>query len=611
MSNPSFSNIDLWLFERAEGNLSPEQLAQLELFLLQHPELDVDSDVWQMAKVDKKNYVYPDMASLERKRRPVVAYGFIAFFLLFAGTTSYLFWNGTSDSEADLHLMAAQNSKLKQELLKQIDAIQSESSDSKMIQHQQGYEGVNAVSSQNAFMLRMNDDYANTRRNNQTSVNVPIPFNSTTVASLGFNEDTEFESTEISTSEVGQSALSSVQAGNTALIENVEGTQIAESTNSTYSAPILPEENISQVLDLFEVTEFNEKAETDPFGGRKWNPNRTQPNSIASNRSNYEKPSFKDRLSTFGRNLDRMMSAPIALKNSREPHYHVPGLTPSDISFSTAGTVVATRVQTNSRIQWLGSENEQFSNQVSVDGYSQQMRGGWGLQLNHQWYKDGGIQVGQAAVTYSPKISVSRWISVEPSIRLKMGNKRLDADLLEGVSMVEMDRGNEHDFYPNGAAPIGKNLWYKDLGLGMLVNTKWFFAGVQLDNLFRHKDNVYDNDWIDPRRAHNYFTATFGTDWMSRNEKLKFSPYVVYQNNERLSEAWAGANFSWHWLTIGAATSTNLEPAASLGIRFDHFSLIYNADYTHSRMLNEKALSHQVTLRFVGMRNKFGKQMFN
>lgn len=148
MSNPSFSNIDLWLFERAEGNLSPEQLAQLELFLLQHPELDMDSDVWEMAKVDKKAYSYPDMAALERKRRPVVAYGFIAFFLLFAGTTSYLFWDGTSEAETDLRLMAEQNAKLKQELLKQIDAIQLESSTSQTVQL--GNDGVNAIASQHA-----------------------------------------------------------------------------------------------------------------------------------------------------------------------------------------------------------------------------------------------------------------------------------------------------------------------------------------------------------------------------------------------------------------------------------------------------------------------------
>jgi len=67
MSNPSFSNIDLWLFELNEGNLTPTQVEQLQTFLLQHPELDVDKDVWQNARLQRtEEYVYTKKASLIR-----------------------------------------------------------------------------------------------------------------------------------------------------------------------------------------------------------------------------------------------------------------------------------------------------------------------------------------------------------------------------------------------------------------------------------------------------------------------------------------------------------------------------------------------------------------
>ncbi len=603
MSNPSFSNIDLWLFERAEGNLSPEQLEQLDLFLLRNPELDVDRDMWEMAKVDKHTYVYPEVASLERRRKPVAAFGLMAFFLLFAGTTSYLFWNGTSEVETTQQSIATQNIELKRELFKQINVIQTEGS-RRQTNRKTGYVGFDAASDQHAFALNLKD-VASAKRNQVSARNVflsPSITETSSIDEIAFTESHPIENTLLTDVAIDNSntELQDV-AGINAL--KVEAT---ETTNTDEISTLITSEKKPEELITSEVTEIKTTSNDDPFGGSKWNPNRTRTNvAFTSLKSSYKKPSFKDRLNSFARNLDRMMSSPIALKNSREPLYHVPGLTSSDISFSSAGTLIATRVQTTSRVQWLGRENEQMTNQLSVDGYSSEIRGGWGLQLNHQWYKDGGIQVGQAALTYSPKISVSRFISVEPSVRVKMGNKQLNADQLSDVEMVELERGNEHAFYPNGGSPIGKNLWYKDLGLGMLVNTKWFFAGVQVDNLFKHKDNLYDNNWSDPRRAQNYFTATVGTDWMSRNEKLKFSPYILYQKNERLSEAWAGASFSWNWLVIGAATSTNLEPAASLGIRFDHFSMLYNVDYTQSRMLSEKALSHQVTLRFVGKRNQF------
>jgi hypothetical protein len=78
MSNPSFSNIDRWLFELMEGNLSSEQKAQLESFLIQHPELDVDRDTWELARVDSQEIVYPQQEKLF-KRKPVGLYMSLGF----------------------------------------------------------------------------------------------------------------------------------------------------------------------------------------------------------------------------------------------------------------------------------------------------------------------------------------------------------------------------------------------------------------------------------------------------------------------------------------------------------------------------------------------------
>ena len=66
MSNPSFSNIDLWLFELNEGNLTSTQVEQLQMFLLQHPELDVDKDVWENARIKSNEYVYTKKQGLIR-----------------------------------------------------------------------------------------------------------------------------------------------------------------------------------------------------------------------------------------------------------------------------------------------------------------------------------------------------------------------------------------------------------------------------------------------------------------------------------------------------------------------------------------------------------------
>ena len=101
MSNPSFSNIDLWLFELAEGNLSPAQITQLESFLLQNPELDVDRDLWEMSSVSAMPVVYPNQEGLGRgnsKRR----FTFIGLLPLLFITSSVGFIGYFSSDESEV-----------------------------------------------------------------------------------------------------------------------------------------------------------------------------------------------------------------------------------------------------------------------------------------------------------------------------------------------------------------------------------------------------------------------------------------------------------------------------------------------------------------------------
>jgi len=145
----------------------------------------------------------------------------------------------------------------------------------------------------------------------------------------------------------------------------------------------------------------------------------------------------------------------------------------------------------------------------------------------------------------------------------------------------------------------------------LMVNTKWFYIGVQQDNLLRHYDNIYSSDMSNPRRIGKHFVGTIGTDYESKKENLTISPYLVYQQQENLSEGWMGVNVRYHWLTLGGAVSSNLEPAASIGLKFDQFMIAYNADYTHSQYLNGSQISHQLTIRFLSKPSRIGQRLLN
>ncbi|MDX2360791.1 MAG: type IX secretion system membrane protein PorP/SprF [Crocinitomicaceae bacterium] len=677
MSNPSFTNIDLWLFELAEGNLTASQIEQLELFLLQHPELDVERDMWEMAKVAPIAIAYPEQEKLER-RQPV------AWFAL--GTTSMLvltllgfalFSEGDVSQFDSITLADNTENNSSTETGGYIDAdsdnsnVQAynvnEDSDNASVNGANGStalatsnsngnnSGTSGTNGSQQTNLASQGNGTGTANGNSTVNNGSQPSNASNNNSLGNNtsgnglvangnstvNNGTHPSNASNNNPVGNNASGnglvangngtvnngtqpSNASNNNSVGNNASGnglaTNVANASFGSLNVPANATLHTVGGLALNGIATFENSpvAELVPYQPMTFDVLEEDDYALTADRekrtygivSEEYHVSLRSKFNAFARRLKRAIDNPVALKNFRDPHYHVPGMLPMDINMSSTGTMLSTRIQTNTRFQWLGQENQQMMNEISVDGYAYGIRGGVGLQVYHGMYADGSINVANAALTYSPKISISRTISLEPSLRFTMGNMSLTQSKLDDVTNVEVDRGNAQAFYPEGN-PTGKSLWYQDLGVGLMVNTEWFFAGVQLDNLFRHRENIYNNDVDNPNRADLHFIGTIGTDWVSRKENLGFSPYLVYQKNDRLSEAWLGANFRWNWFTVGAAVSSDLAPAASIGLKFDHFAMTYNADYTQSQMTGIKSLSHQLTLRFVGSPSRMGRRLLN
>lgn len=566
MSNPSFSNIDRWLFEFMEGNLSPEQIAQLEAFLLKHPELDVDRDMWELAKIQGQEVEYPHQQKLIR-RRPVGLYMSLGFasMAVMIGLGFYSFFGDFSS--------------LTQTGFSFADNVKHDAHQAQMLSPN-GKFGPNkdvSVAHMNGSGYKAGNTVLQTAGYNN------IPYAQMNVSPLdGLNI----------LPAVGNNSGNVLMASNGTDLSEINGVAVQEknvkSLKTNKAKPLIHPRHETGIVGYNAVTSTGRRFENSDY-----------------------KMSFSAKLSRLGRKVQRMMDNPVALKNMKDPHYLVPGMQATDINFGAVGTLLGTRVQSLSRAQWLGESNQQFTNRLIVDGYSYGIRGGFGFQLDHNYYADGMIQNYMAAMIYSPKFSVSRNVVVEPSVRFKMGSKNLDWDKVNSGEKVEFDRMNTQSFSTGFGEPVGNQLWYKDLGLGLMVNTKWFFVGIQGDNLFQHYDNIYSYDPQNPRRVGKHFVATIGTDYESSRENFTLSPYAVFQQQENLTEAWVGFNMKYHWITLGGALSSNMEPAASIGLKFNHIMIAYNADYTQSGMLQKSALSHQLSLRFLSKPSRVGQRLLN
>ena len=105
MSEPSFYNIDRWFFEYVEGNLSPSQEAQLEAFILNHPELELDLDAWKSATITPEPHQFPNQDTLlktQKKKRRIIPLFWSTAAIVAVTLISILFWQSDKPQKISL-----------------------------------------------------------------------------------------------------------------------------------------------------------------------------------------------------------------------------------------------------------------------------------------------------------------------------------------------------------------------------------------------------------------------------------------------------------------------------------------------------------------------------
>jgi type IX secretion system PorP/SprF family membrane protein len=311
------------------------------------------------------------------------------------------------------------------------------------------------------------------------------------------------------------------------------------------------------------------------------------------------------------RSVKNFVNSRLGLVNLRDPQFMVPGAVANDLNFAHAGSLLATRVYHSTYAQWPGREGQSFNFVTGVDGYAHALRGGLGVQVNYSNYQAGLFQNYEGSITYSPKFKIAKNLVLEPAVRFKMGAKELNANRVVPGQQIEWERGNLRTLYPEGGVPQGERLFYRDFGAALLLNSKWGFLGVNVDNIGRHYNNIYSEDLQNPERSNVFLTIHAGTDYESYNKRMSLSMYALYQNYGQLNKAWAGVNFRYRFMTVGGAVSTGLEPVGSLGITFDHFRLAYVTDYSMNQISGQRMLSHQISLRIVTKPSKYGRKLLN
>lgn len=579
MSSPSFSNIDKWLFELKEGNLSPRQVEELTTFLNAHPELQVDAETWSKTHVSKEEVVYKNIGALERKSTGVY-FLLSAVSLLFILFSFYLF-NSTKVNTAynfnDLDLQI-EDQKTAEEIIVQFE---SQEQVAQLVQPSTKIFYVKAEK-ENKQLVRSIFKFKNDK-NKTEEVN----------SSRGANKNELIEKANLFNPRSEKQVTDKVSAS-----KSISFTDYPSGV-PTLKADIASKMHTHQLNNV--IASLRQEKEEVLFAESK------EDRKINTSKSSTS--ALKRSLRTSVRKVKNMMDNPIALRNFRDPNFHTPLATDFTFNPAMTGTQVASRLQSTVRINQMGTEREQFNTRVAFDTYLYALRGGLGIDLKHTMNNKGIVQNYEIGFSYSPKFTVKKVISIEPGVRFKVGNKSINTSKLTPGLLMEEERGEVNTFTVEENEPAGSSLWYRDASLGLLVNTPWFYVGGSVDNVGRHYNNIYDNNVTADFQADLYYNAQIGTDYVAQRKDIKLSTYVLYQQRGTFQEAWLGSNLTLSSVYLGVGVSSRIEPAVSVGFDNQRLRLIYQGDYTQSFITLSKGFNHQVTLRYKFKPNRYAMRI--
>ncbi len=289
----------------------------------------------------------------------------------------------------------------------------------------------------------------------------------------------------------------------------------------------------------------------------------------------------------------------LGLSNNQSYDLLIPGKSNIDANISSVGTQSQTRFQSTS-IARANNSSEQsiLGQQFSLDGYARGMRSGFGLQGSYKQYAGAAITDYEIGIIASPKIALNRMIVLEPAARLRLGARYATVDKLQQLSFIEFENSDMRNVQIDSTQAMGRRLFYKDLDFGLAIQTPILFANFQLDNAFKHFDYAMGNEQNPNKsRASQLLTMTIGTQYATRNERMRFAPYIQYRRNDTQTQYLAGLQLNFQKWQFGLNIADNNQYQAAIGYLGKHSAVIIQSCQQQLLTLNQPSYYHQVTFR--------------
>ncbi|MEN9967982.1 MAG: hypothetical protein RIR94_151, partial [Bacteroidota bacterium] len=395
---PTLDNIDQWLFDALEGNLSPSQEQALEDFIAQNPGFELEQEAWQKTTYSANPITFEPKAALYRKKRfgykPVAA---AAILLLLLALKAFI----SNQAEPSLSDKQTLTSSVRQTKTSATQAAATHSSSSNS--HSSSISSVSTATHAQLTTPSLSTTHSLSLSASPSPTLLPSPSPtpslSTSAHALSLNSD---------------QALVFDQTFNSLTPELVAAPVITTFSTVLLTLPTLPTEPISGYrTDLRFESLAGLETELEFKNSLRW-------------------PALQ-RASQFAQKE-------LGLSNNQSYDLLLPGKSNIDANISSVGTLSQLRFQSTSLAR-TGTSTAQniMGQQFSLDGYSRGLRAGLGIQGNYKQYAGAAISDYEIGLIAAPKIAVNRFVILEPAARLRLGARYANAATLQTLSFIEFE----------------------------------------------------------------------------------------------------------------------------------------------------------------------------
>jgi hypothetical protein len=631
MKSPNELNLDEWLFHYFEGDLTVEEESMFEEFLLANPHYDAQFEAWGAARIQKVESSYPQKKLLLKPwfgNFPLHKVAVISAILINVVLAGLIIASSSGNNNHYEGVQRAMSYKPSEQNNSQKGLnIKSFESDKKFDDSRIRYKSTQSSFNENNQSLLLKYAILSIdklpilekppRAKDKTIVFVSDSKNSplrqsklrnlaNVLTNIPIKEATIPQSRQISSDDnivlgVLTSPISSKNG------EKGTHTSTVDSSEKGINGSIV-EENID--ADKKAITNKNSINDN-----KKRMSERKKEEDVKVIKSQDSKEKIAKDASAKDKALNsnkRIKGGDLLLTNTRSQEYLIPGANRNQINFAHVGSDFSNSAYINSSLQWPGRTSQMIVNQLGYDMFIPQIKSGLGIQFMYSSYGNGTIRDFETALTYSPKFFIAKNMTLEPAVRLRMSSMGVNRSQLLPGTWVEYDRGNSFQYSQEQYDAFVNRSVQQDLGLGLMFNTKWAYFGVNADNVLGNiNQSLHYGNVATQNRAPLFFNAVMGAEYQSIRKKVLLSAQLIYQNHGSLNKIWFGSRVKLNYISLGASVSNLGEPLFSAGYVTKSVSILYSGDYSYSKVLNDKFLSHQLLLRFTLKESRMKKLLLN